>query len=44
MKIKINKDLSFSDYGPPLVLQKSLQIMVAQKKFLKHIIQAKKWR
>ena len=43
MKIKINKDLSFSDYGPPLIIAEvSANHGGSKKKFLKHIIQAKK--
>ena len=42
MKIKINKDLSFSDYGPPLIIAEvSANHGGSKKKILKHIIQAK---
>tara|TARA_B100000886_G_C20380550_1_gene473741 strand:+ start:274 stop:1308 length:1035 start_codon:yes stop_codon:yes gene_type:complete len=43
MKIKINKNLSFSDNGPPLVIAEvSANHGGSKKKFLQHIIEAKK--
>ena len=43
MKIKINKNLSFSDNGPPLVIAEvSANHGGSKKKFLQHIVEAKK--